>query len=186
MCRTTLIVILVALTACAVTPNRETSWPLIIEFSPQSKSFTAATEEYRAIWLAEGQRIVMAMERATGLRFESGPIRALVYEGVSFSGYGSAPIRLRASYPRAVKQATLVHELGHRLIGDIARGNTDSHPILFLFLYDVWVELWGKEFADEQVLVESKRRGLYDYEGAWRKALSIPAADRAVRSKSLR
>ena len=182
--------ILVAL-ACAVTPDvqGQAPQPLAVEFSPQTESFAATTEEYRAIWSAEGERIVTAMERATGLRFERGPIRALVYEGVSYSGYGSAPMRLRASYPLATKRATLVHELGHRLLGHSLLGEprrTDHHPILFLFLYDVWVELWGKEFADEQVAVESKRRGLYDYEGAWRRALLIPAPERAARSRSLR
>jgi len=182
----TRLTILVALAVCAVAPNGQgqTARPLVIEFSPQSESFAAATEEYRGIWMAEGERIVTAMERATGLRFERGPIQALVYEGVSYSGYGSAPMRLRASYPRATKRATLVHELGHRLLENPKK--TDDHPILFLFLYDVWVELWGKEFGDEQVAVESKRRGLYDYEAAWRKALSIPAAERAATFKSLR
>ncbi len=184
MSRATIVAILVTLTACAVADNGQITRPLVIDFSPESESFAAATEEYRAIWTAEGERIVMAMERATGLRFERGPIRAIVYEGVSYSGYGSAPMRLRASYPYATKQATLAHELGHRLIGNPRK--TDDHPILFLFLYDVWVELWGKEFADEQVAVESKRRGLYDYEGAWRRALSIPAEERAARFKSLR
>jgi hypothetical protein len=91
---------------------------------------------------------------------------------------------LRASYQYATKKATLVHELGHRLIAK--QSKADNHPILFLFLYDVWVELWGKEFADEQVAIESNRRGLYDYEGAWREALSISSAERKKKLKWLR
>jgi hypothetical protein len=37
-----------------------------------------------------------------------------------------------------------------------------------LYLYDVWVQLYGKEFADRAVVVESARKGIYDYEGAWK------------------
>jgi hypothetical protein len=43
----------------------------------------------------------------------------------------------------------------------------DEHRVLFLFLYDVWEKLDGKGFADEQVEVEKRRRGVYDYEAAW-------------------
>ena len=53
--------------------------------------------------------------------------------------------------------------------------------MLFLFLYDVWESLWGKAFADEQVTVESGRKGLYDYETAWKWARSIGKEERAAR-----
>jgi hypothetical protein len=49
------------------------------------------------------------------------------------------------------------------------------------FLYDVWTSLWGKEFADRQVAIESDRRGLYDYETAWKWALSLDKDQRASR-----
>lgn len=160
--------------------------PLVVEFSAQEQSFSVATDEYRAIWAAEGERIVIAMERATGLQFERGPIQAIVFEGVSESGYRAIPMRLRASYPHATKQATLVHELGHRLISEFDPSDFDSHPTLFLFLYDVWVALWGREFADAQVAVEGQRRGLYDYEGAWKTALALSAPDRAARFKEFK
>jgi hypothetical protein len=121
------------------------------------------------------------MEGVTGLRFEVGPIEARIYEGVSYSGHHQVPMQLRASYSRDTKQATLVHELAHRLIGDLVPKGTEDHPIIFLFVYDAWTELWGKQFADEQVLVESRRRGLYDYATAWRDVLALSREERSKR-----
>jgi len=68
-----------------------------MNFTASAETFRAATDEYRAIWDKEGGRIVAAMERATGLRFEPGPIEVTVYEGVSYSGGGARPMFLRAS-----------------------------------------------------------------------------------------
>jgi hypothetical protein len=81
----------------------------------------------------------------------------------------------------ALERATLVHELAHRLISPITPRRFDDHPIIFLFVYDVWVQLWGKEFADAQVAVESQRTGRYDYAGAWRDALALGADGRKQR-----
>jgi len=152
-----------------------------IDFQPESGRFNAATEEYREIWGAEGARISAALEAATGLEMESGPIQAIVFEGISNSGYKWKPMRMRASYPPDTKRATLVHELAHRLIADLSSRNLEEHPIIFLFVYDVWVKLWGQEFADAQVAVESERRGVYDYESAWRDALALGPEGRAKR-----
>jgi hypothetical protein len=157
-----------------------------LEFVPQEPASAPAVEEYKAIWKEEGDRIVGALETATGLRMETGPIRAIVCECVSYSGYRETPMQLRASYPGATKRATLVHELSHRLISDVAPEGVDQHQVIFLFVYDVWVELWGKDFADAQVVVESGRRGLYDYESAWRDALALGAAGREERWRALR
>lgn len=93
--------------------------PLQINFTASAESFAAATQQYNDIWAAERSRIVGTMERVTGLRFEPGPIRAVIYEGPSSSGFGERPMQLRASYSPATKRATLVHELGHRLMGDL-------------------------------------------------------------------
>src|SRR5438045_4753529 len=75
---------------------QERTVPLQVNFTASAESFGAATREYRDIWAAEGPRIVATMERATGLRFEPGPIRAVIYEGPSFSGLGERPMQLRA------------------------------------------------------------------------------------------
>jgi hypothetical protein len=152
-----------------------------IDFVAESAEFADATEAYQAIWREEGEKISAALESATGLQMESGPIRAIVYEGISNSGYKNNPMRMRASYPPDTKRATLVHELAHRLIADLVPQDYEEHPIIFLFVYDVWVELWGREFADAQVEVEGQRRGNYDYESAWRDALALGAEGRAER-----
>jgi hypothetical protein len=163
---------------------QEPAEPLQIDFTASQESFGPATKEYREIWATEAPRIVRAMERATGLRFEPGPIRAVIYEGPSFSGFRKRPMQLRASYSPATKRATLVHELGHRLVGDLVPAGIDHHSIIFLFVHDVWVELWGQAFADEQVTIERARTGpLANYDKLWTEALALSAAERAVRFK---
>ena len=160
-----------------------------VAFRAQSDSFATARDEYVAIWRADGRRIVAAMERVSGLRFDSPPyadtsIVAIVFEGVSNSGYRDDPMHLRASYPAATKKATLVHELGHRLQVGVARPGEDEHEVLFLWLYDTWIALWGRDFADAQVLVERARRG--PYPKAWDAALALDSASRAERFRALR
>jgi hypothetical protein len=172
---------LLALTCSAAFAAAEAAAYPQIDFQPESARFNAATEEYREIWHTEGEKICAALEAATGLEMEAGPIPAIVYGGISNSGYKRQPMRMRASYPADTKRATLVHELAHRLIADLSSRNLEEHPIIFLFVYDVWVQLWGQEFADEQVAVESERRGNYDYESAWRDALALGRAGRAAR-----
>ena len=162
--------------------------PVRLTFVAQADTFAAAQREYTAIWSREGQRIIAAMERIAGIRFDSPPyadtaITAIVFEGISQSGYRDRPMRLRASYPEPTKRATLVHELGHRLQIGVA-GSEDEHEVLFLWLYDVWVALWGKAFADEQVLVEQARRG--PYPRAWEAALALDATERAAKLARLR
>ena len=160
-----------------------------IHFEPQSptEAFIAATTEYDTLWKAEGARMMEAMERITGLRFEEREIKAVVFEGTSNSGSGATPMRLRASYPAEVKKATLIHELLHRMLGRVrTTAEIDEHRKIFLVLYDIWVALYGKEFADRNVTVESGRKGLYDYESAWKWALAMSADDRAAQFKKLR
>jgi hypothetical protein len=152
-------------------------------FTPQDQTFAEAAEAYRRVWVAEGSTIVDAMERGTGLTFRETHVNAVIFEGTSHSGMGDSPMYLRASYPADVKKSALVHEHGHRLIAQLRTrpADLDEHRVLDLFLYDVWESLWGKELADQQVTVESGRRGLYDYEAAWKWALSLSKAERASR-----
>ena len=175
-----------ALLAFSSTLLAQTPGPsLQVNFTASAETFRAATEEYRAIWAKEGNRIVAGMERATGLRFEPGPIEVSVYEGTSYSGErGGRPMLLRASYPEETKRGTLVHELAHRLAADVPF-NGDHHDLIFLFVYDVWVDLWGREFADKQVRIEGLRKGIVDYEGIWKRTLARPAEERARRLQEL-
>lgn len=173
--------------AASSTPAQQPASPVHMTFTAQSDSFATATSEYIALWNREGARIIAAMERATGIRFDEPPyadtaIAAVVFEGVSNSGYREKPMMLRASYPEPTKRATLVHELGHRLQVGVA-GDVDEHEVLFYWIYDVWVYLWGKPFADEQVLVEKARRG--PYPRAWDAALALSASERAARFRQL-
>jgi len=152
-------------------------------FTPQDRKFEEAAEAYRRLWAAEGSKILEAMERVSGLTFRETHVEAVIFEGPSRSGFGDVPMYLRASYPADVKKATLVHEKGHRLIAQLRKrpADLDEHRVLFLFLYDTWESLWGKDFALEQVKVESGRRGIYDYETAWKWALSLSKEERASR-----
>jgi hypothetical protein len=158
---------------------------LQLNFTASAEGFRAATEEYRDIWAKEGSRIVAAMEKATGLRFEPGPIEVSIYEGTSYSGErGGRPMLLRASYAEETKRGTLVHELAHRLAADVPFKG-DHHDLIFLFVYDVWVDLWGQPFADGQVRIEGLRKGIVDYEGVWKRTLAMPAEERARRLKEI-
>lgn len=164
------LMLLSPLIACAQTTNEAGTQ---IDFRPVAEEFEAAAEEYRAIWRDDGDRIAAAFRKFTGLTLEPGPIDTIVYEGISFSGDATRPMRMRASYPLDTKRGTLVHELSHRLIWDVYPIDLEDHPVIFLFLYDVWVELWGQEFADAQVAIESRRRGRFDYESAWQTAIDL-------------
>lgn len=181
-----------AIAACHHSPSHTVAAasqsPVHLTFVAANDSFAAATEEYRRLWASEGQVMIGAMERITGLSFASPPyadtaITAVVFEGVSNSGFREQPMKLRASYPPDTKKATLLHELGHRLQVGIAGPTDDEHAVLFLWLYDVWVALYGQQFADAQVLVERARRG--PYPAAWDSALSLKAAERRTKWKAL-
>jgi hypothetical protein len=158
-----------------------------IRFSPESEQFADAVREYQALWEAEGDRIIEALEHVSGLKFAEREIQAVVYEGISRSGSRGTPMRMRASYLAETKKATLIHELGHRHIAQLRwrPPGLDEHRVLFLFLYDVWERLYGKGFADEQMIVEKKRRGVYDYEAAWTWALAQSKEERAQRFKEI-
>lgn len=176
-----------AILILALTPSVASQNTVKVSFSPESEKYAQATREYQAIWSSEGKRIVAAMESVSGLKFTDKEVQAIVYEGVSQSGLGDDPMKLRASYPSDIKKATLIHELGHRLINGIPKTKEiDEHRVLFLVLYDVWENLYGKDFADQAVEVEKGRKGLYDYESAWKWALSMSKEERATKFKALR
>jgi hypothetical protein len=158
-----------------------------ITFSAQNQQYAEAAEEYRRLWADQGTRMIQAMERVSGLKFAETELKAVIYEGPSNSGFGSNPMNLRASYPMDVKKATLVHELSHRMNAQLKKRpkDLDEHRILFLYLYDVWESLYGKDFADQQVEVEKRRKGLYDYESAWNWALSMNRDERASKFEGI-
>jgi len=102
--------------------------------------------------LRERDRIIEGLEKISTLRFPEKHVKAEIYEGPSFSGRGGAPMKLRASYQAEEKKGTLVHELGHRMNAQlkVRPADLDEHRLLFLYLYDLYVDLYGKDFADRE------------------------------------
>jgi hypothetical protein len=172
--------------ACSSGPSPAEVGPvrvLRLEFVPESETFAAAVGEYERIWAADAARIVQTMQEVSGLTFTDSAVTAIVFEGVSSSGFRATPMRLRASYPIDTKKATLIHELGHRLQSPLFRQQDEEHAPLFLWLYDTWVRLYGREFADAQVAVEKRRRG--PYVRAWDEALALSPEERAERWRAI-
>ncbi len=156
-----------------------------VSFAPVGPAFAPASDEYRRLWQAEGERIVAAMERVTGLPFPGSPIDAIVSEGRPMTAYDGRTIRLRASYSPAYKKATLVHELGHRLALALpSDSGLDDHRLLYLFLYDVWTDLYGEGFADRLASIERRIGPAYD--SAWTWALAMTRDERQARLAALR
>ena len=151
-----------------------------VQFIPFSAGSELDTRTYRAIWEESGERIVAAFEAVTCLPFPESIVRAVVAERVSNSGGPEHPMQLRASYDRAVKQATLVHELGHRVLWQLTKrlDGVDGHMTLYLVLDRVWAYVWGEEFAEYRIRDESVWRASYDYGAAWRWARSRGSEER--------
>lgn len=161
---------------------------LKINFYPDSDGteYVRAASEYQKIWGEEGQRVIKIIEKVSGFKFKEKFINAIIFEGVS----SSHPFALRASYPQDIKRARLVHELCHRII----HGNNikiesskpeekslEIHKCLDLILYDIWVELWGKEFTNRSVKWESALTPMYKQ--AWNWTLTL---DKNKRSKKFK
>jgi hypothetical protein len=129
------------------------------------------------------------MESVSGLRFANPiyadtAIAAVVLEQPSSSGYRERPMQLRASYSPSTRRATLIHELGHRLQSNLFRFGEQEHGPLFLWVYDVWTQLYGRSFADAEVEVEKRRGG--PYPAAWDSAMALSAEQRAARWRVIR
>jgi hypothetical protein len=62
----------------------------------------------------------------------------------------------------------------------------DEHRLLFLYLYETWETLYGKEFADREVAFERTLKGLYDYDTAWGWALAMTKEQRIERFADVR
>jgi hypothetical protein len=152
-----------------------------VTFIPSTAAHGYAVRAYEAIWEEYGDTIISALESRTCLRFPEINVSAIVADATSNSGGPDHPMRLRASYRSAVKQSTLVHELGHRHLWQLAErlDDVDGHMTLYLVLDDVWADVWGKEFAENRVIDESSWRSNYDYAAAWTWARSLNSTERA-------
>ena len=150
-----------------------------VVFTPAEWAQEYATRTYRAIWDEYGQRIVRALEARTCMPFSEPSVPATVAEAVSHSGGREHPMRLRASYIREIKESTLVHELGHRHLWQLAErlDDVDGHMTLFLILERVWADVWGEKFAEDRVRSESDWDE--EYSDAWGWARSLESEERA-------
>jgi hypothetical protein len=158
-------------------------------FVPETPADSAAAAEYTALWERNESRVVAALERFSGLRFirpdyADTSITVRVVEAPANSGYRERPMRIRSSYSADTKLATLAHELGHRLQSHMFTRDEDEHQYLFLWLYDAWVSLEGREWADRQVAIERQRGERYVQ--AWDQALASGPDRRGERWNAIR
>lgn len=159
--------------------------PLV--FTPIEPRFADSAQAYRALWDAEGARIVAALEAHAGVEFPAAPIEVLLRDGPPMTAYDGRTIRMRAGYRPLVWRATFVHELGHRLALTLGRtAELDDHRLLYLFLYDALTDLYGQDFADRVVHMERGIPGAYDYDAAWTWALAMTREERQARLRGLR
>lgn len=179
------IALFLSLSSSAQTPR------LTLHFSAEAEKHADAAKQSQKIWDAEGSRIVDALEAATGLKFEPQTIQVILHEGPSVTGSRDGPMRLNVAHP---VRMSLPHELGHRLTNSyvpaehtgLARA-LEAHKLLDLYLYDVWVKLYGKNFAAESVATERswKALGFQFIDSAWEWALSMTEAERAAKLREL-
>jgi hypothetical protein len=159
----------------------------VITFEAFNPDHAGAEAEYRQLWCVEGARTMAAMEQVTGFPYPGGEVEVFVGNVTPMTAFGGKAMSLKASYPRYYKRATLVHELGHRLAFTMPRtADLDEHRLLYLFLYDVWSDLYGRDFADRMVSIEKRIVGRYDYAAAWSWALAMTRAERQARLAALR
>lgn len=151
-----------------------------VEFVAASPAHEYAARTYRSIWEQDGERIVAALEKQTCLKFDETHVTAVVDDIVSHSGGPDHPMGLRSTYDLDTKRSTLVHELGHRHLWQLAEriDGIDSHRTLYLILERVWAEVWGAPFAAARVRGESSWQASYDYAAAWQWARALTIDER--------
>jgi hypothetical protein len=171
--------------ALALGASSATSAQEHLAFRAQSPQYADAARHYERIWREDGARIACLLEAETGLVLAQREIDVIVFEGVSHSGSGTRPMRLRASYQPAVKRGMLVHELAHRYLDALRlpRGSLSVHQQLDLLLLRVWPRLWGEAFIAPQVRAESQ--WTRDYRHAWEWALRLSVEQRDEQWRAL-
>jgi len=171
---------------------------LRIYFYPDSdiKNLWPAVKKYQEIWRRKGKRIIEIVEEISGLRFKETFINAIVFQAKFPSQ--SYPLCLKADYPDERKVSFLIHELTHRILaGNGIRPRQKKfkseeskklavHKVLYLILYDIWVELYGEKFAKESVESEISISGTEVYKKAWKWALSLSKKERKEKFLALK
>ncbi|MBI3572501.1 hypothetical protein HY091_03155 [Candidatus Kaiserbacteria bacterium] len=152
---------------------------LTIRFLPESdlKDYQKPCKEFETIWRADGDKIVSQLQSVTGLAFREREINAAVFSGPSHS----CPLALRAESDFINKRATLIHELGHRILRGRANmkrlSKLENHKILFLVLPEVLLAIGGRELLDAAIAYD---RALPhpEYGEAWDYALAFTPEER--------
>ena len=143
---------------------------------------SGSVQGYQNIWDSEGDNIVTAWKSKTGLLFRESFVNAIVFEGRG----QSHPLSFRASLSPEMKKATIIHELGHRILYKKIKlpefSSLENHKHLNLCFYDILIDLDGIEFANRVVEEESKHPL---YKEAWGWALSLSKEQRAEKIKEL-
>ena len=156
-----------------------------VAFVPAGPQLASPAEEYRRIWESDGRQIVTVMEEVAGVPYPDSAIEVIVTEGKPMTSYDGRTIRLRGRYSATYKKAILVHEIGHRLAFTLRHPpELDDHQLLYLFLYDVWTDLYGQAFADRMVSIERQNGPAYDI--AWDFALAMSRDERQAMLRTLR
>lgn len=167
---------------------------MVINFYPESNNpiFEKAAKEYATIWKEEGDKIVTAIEKISKLKFKEKIVNALTYGEISYS----LPLQLQSNISLEHKKGTLVHELCHRLIvgNDIRLNvsyedknwNLEVHKHADLILYDIFIELYGENFARKEIEYEISLwtgKDVSPYKIAWDWATSMTKEQRAEEFK---
>lgn len=165
---------------------------MIINFYPEydNPKFEKAAKEYAKIWNEEGNRIVKTIEEVSGLKFKEKIINAIVCKKISYSN----PLRFQAALSLEQKKGTVVHELCHRLLNgnninyEKLKGENAIfliyHKPVDLILYDIWIELYGGNFAKKHIEHEidlwriTGSKGISPYKTAWDWALKMTKEQR--------
>ena len=143
--------------------------------------------EYKILWSIEGEKIQKAFKKMVTLPFKEKEISLLINSGVNFSNDSGKTEEsiMNFRYNNRCKLGTILHELSHRIVMEYSLFEKakkvynleDIHELIDLFLYDVIVELYGKEAADLRVEYESNFEDLI-YKNSWNKALSFSYEER--------
>ena len=144
-------------------------------------------QEYKIIWENEGQRIIDSFEKITTLKFKEKELDLLINSGLNGSNSAGETISDKMIFRcnNRCKIGTFLHELSHRFIIEYDLENVarkvmefdDIHEVIDLFLYDVIVDLYGKDAADMRVEYESNFDE-EEYRLSWEKTLKLSFEER--------
>lgn len=131
---------------------------------------------YERVWASHGASIITAYEAVTGFDFPVSTLHAVIHHDISQSN----PLKFQAHTEDSYRIGDMIHELGHiaivngptvKYIPDEADDElTRTHKVLYLILYDVLIQVMGRDFADWEI--EREKHFSQPYATAWNWALA--------------